>query len=188
MSKFTGRRGKLKCASVPQKLPQLSIIAYSAHHHQYANDFVSFLKALSQTPEQLLVSVAMAGDERPISKDASTSSEVAKDRLAQVSSHITPNTPNRRRRKSAESNLPADYSDILGQIESLRKWVRERVEQLLDPGSFQEVGSVSGTVKWKQLGPVKEEPDGYVPSNNVQGMYIIAPPGISLIPRQALGD
>jgi acetyl-CoA carboxylase carboxyltransferase component len=66
--------------------------------------------------------------------------------------------------------------------------VRERVEQLLDPGSFQEVGSVSGTVKWKQLGPVKEEPDGYVPSNNVQGMYIIAPPGISLIPRQALGD
>jgi hypothetical protein len=99
MSKFTGRRGKLKCASVPQKLPQLSIIAYSAHHHQYANDFVSFLKALSQTPEQLLVSVAMAGDERPISKDASTSSEVAKDRLAQVSSHITPNTPNPKTKK-----------------------------------------------------------------------------------------
>jgi acetyl-CoA carboxylase carboxyltransferase component len=49
-------------------------------------------------------------------------------------------------------------------------WVRERVEQLLDPGSFQEVGSVSGTVKWKQLGPVKEEPEEYMPSNNVQGM------------------
>jgi len=49
--------------------------------------------------------------------------------------------------------------------------VRERVEQLLDPGSFQEVGSVSGTVKWKQLGPVKEEPEDYVPSNNVQGMF-----------------
>ncbi|KAE8824075.1 hypothetical protein HRS9139_09257 [Pyrenophora teres f. teres] len=48
-------------------------------------------------------------------------------------------------------------------------WVRERVEQLLDPGSFQEVGSVSGTVKWKQLGPVKEEPVDFVPSNNVQG-------------------
>ena len=50
--------------------------------------------------------------------------------------------------------------------------MRERVEQLLDPGSFQEVGSVSGTVKWKQLGPVKEEPEEYVPSNNVQGMVI----------------
>ncbi|KAI8931668.1 hypothetical protein NX059_011315 [Plenodomus lindquistii] len=123
-------------------------------------------------------------------KDASTSSEVAKERLAQVSSHITPNTTKRRRRKAAGSDLPADYSDILGQIATLRKiaatpdpsnrgyvrqkqagklWVRERVEQLLDPGSFQEVGSVSGTVKWKQRGPTKEEPVDYVPSNNVQG-------------------
>jgi hypothetical protein len=134
----------------------------------------------------------MAGDEPKTSpKDASTSSETAKDRLAQVSSHIAPNTPKRRRRKAADSDLPADYSDILGQIATLRQiastpdknnrgyvrqkqagklWVRERVEQLLDPGSFQEVGSVSGTVKWKQLGPVKEEPEDYVPSNNVQGM------------------
>ena len=137
----------------------------------------------------------MAGDEpgpKPSPKDASTSSETAKDRLAQVSCHIAPNTPKRRRRKGADSELPADYSDILGQIATLRKsaatpdknnrgyvrqkqagklWVRERVEQLLDPGSFQEVGSVSGTVKWKQLGPVKEEPEDYVPSNNVQGMF-----------------
>jgi len=48
-------------------------------------------------------------------------------------------------------------------------WVRERVEQLLDLGSFQEVGSVSGTVKWKLLGPIKAEPEEYIPSNNVQG-------------------
>ncbi|OAL44703.1 ClpP/crotonase [Pyrenochaeta sp. DS3sAY3a] len=133
----------------------------------------------------------MAGDEQPPSqKNATTSSSTAQDRLEQVSSHITPNTSKRRRRKGADSDLPADYSDILGQIATLQKlaatpdpnnrgyvrqkqagklWVRERVEQLLDPGSFQEVGSVSGTVKWKQLGPVKEEPIDYVPSNNVQG-------------------
>lgn len=135
----------------------------------------------------------MAGDDQSSPKNASTSSKSAKDRLAQVSSHIEPNTPKRRRRKSADSELPADYSDILEQISTLRKiaatpdtnnrgyvrqkqagklWVRERVEQLLDPGSFQEVGSVSGTVKWKQLGPQKEEPEDYVPSNNVQGIYI----------------
>jgi acetyl-CoA carboxylase carboxyltransferase component len=48
-------------------------------------------------------------------------------------------------------------------------WVRERVEQLLDPGSFQEVGSVSDMVTWRQLGPVKEKPEEYVPSNKVQG-------------------
>ncbi|KAJ4299317.1 hypothetical protein N0V90_004561 [Kalmusia sp. IMI 367209] len=136
----------------------------------------------------------MAGDDSaPDStpKDASTSSsESAKDRLAQVSKHIAPNTQKKRRRRAADSDLPDDYSDILGQIATLRKsaatpdsnnrgyvrqkqagklWVRERVEQLLDPGSFQEVGSVSGTVKWKQLGGVKEEPEEYVPSNNVQG-------------------
>lgn len=134
----------------------------------------------------------MAGDEQNSApNDASTSTSTAQDRLAQVSSHIAPSTPKRQRRQSADSDLPADYSDILGQIAALRKiaatpdtsnrgyvrqkaggklWVRERVEQLLDPGSFQEVGSVSGTVKWKQLGPVKEEPVEYVPSNNVQGM------------------
>jgi acetyl-CoA carboxylase carboxyltransferase component len=138
----------------------------------------------------------MAGDGRSPAKDASTSSEVTKDRLAQISSHITPNTPRRRRKKGEDSDLPADYSDILGQIATLRRiaatppdassassrgyvrqkaagklWVRERVEQLLDAGSFQEVGSVSGTVKWKQVGPKKEEPEEYVPSNNVQGPY-----------------
>lgn len=122
------------------------------------------------------------------SKDASTATE----RLAQVSAHLTPisNTSKRRRRKSANSGLPADYSDILGQINALQRiastpdpknrgyvrqkaagklWVRERVQHLLDPGSFQEVGSVSGTVKWKQTSQRSEEPLDYVPSNNVQG-------------------
>lgn len=124
-----------------------------------------------------------------------SSSSNAKDRVAQLSSHLdsksqTPNTGRRRRRKSNESELSVDYSDVLGQLRTLRTianhpdrektgyirqkaagklWVRERVEQLLDPGSFTEVGSVSGTVKWKKLGGIKEEPEEYVPSNNVQG-------------------
>lgn len=133
-------------------------------------------------------------DENPTAKDASSSVDAAKARLEQVSSHIAPNTPKRRRRKAADSDLPADYSDILGHIATLRKkaatpdpsnrgylrqkqagklWVRERVDQLLDKGSFQEVGSVSGTVKWKQVGPLKEEPEEFVPSNNVQGMIYV---------------
>jgi hypothetical protein len=29
---------------------------------------------------------------------------------------------------------------------------------MLDPGSFKEVGSVSGTVKWKKIGEAREEP------------------------------
>ncbi|KAF2732520.1 ClpP/crotonase [Polyplosphaeria fusca] len=134
----------------------------------------------------------MGGDEPPSKRGPSSTS--AQSRLAQVSKHIAPDAvakPKKRRRKPRDSDdLPADYSDILSQISALRKiaatpdpnnrgyvrqkqagklWVRERVEQLLDPGSFQEVGSVSGTVEWRRVGDVKEEPVEYVPSNNVQG-------------------
>jgi hypothetical protein len=105
----------------------------------------------------------------------------AQDRLAQVRKHVAPdpNTSRRRRRKSVDDDLPADYSDIMGQIATLQKiaatpdpksrgyvrqkqagklWVRERVDALLDKGSFKEVGSVSGTVKWKKIGEAREEP------------------------------
>ncbi|KAL5002781.1 carboxyl transferase [Aspergillus recurvatus] len=100
----------------------------------------------------------------------------AKKRLHQVSSHL---------------NLPADYADVREQIGTLRTiaatpdpsrrgyvrqkqagklWVRERLEQLLDPDSFEEIGSLSGTVEWKKTGPMREKPVSFVPSNNVQGM------------------
>jgi acetyl-CoA carboxylase carboxyltransferase component len=131
----------------------------------------------------------------------------AQERLTQVQKHIDkskdvptkaesssqPNTHKRRTRRrqsQQDTDLPADYSDILGQIKTLQTmastpdptnrgyirqkkagklWVRERVEAFVDPGTFREVGSVSGTVKWKQLGPEREEPEEYIPSNNVQG-------------------
>lgn len=116
----------------------------------------------------------------------------ASERLSQVASHITPVKKRRANKPKDQDSLPADYSDILGQLNTLRKiantpdtnnkgyvrqkqagklWVRERVLALLDPGSFHEVGSVSGTVTWKPVaGSQKEqEIDSYVPSNNVQG-------------------
>lgn len=129
------------------------------------------------------------------SEDGNSTSQTAADRLNQVSSHISPNESKPREKKqntkSVASRLPADYSDVLSQINTLRAiaakpdpnnrgyarqkqagklWVRERIEQLLDPDSFLEIGSVSGTVKWKQTGPMRETPTGFVPSNNVQGM------------------
>jgi acetyl-CoA carboxylase carboxyltransferase component len=111
----------------------------------------------------------------------------ATERLNQVSSHIT---PEKAKAKSNASRLPADHSDVLGQIATLREiaatpdpnhrgyvrqkqagklWVRERIEQLLDQGSFQEIGSVSGTVTWKKTAPMREKPVAFVPGNNVQG-------------------
>lgn len=116
------------------------------------------------------------------------SASKAQARLGQVRSHLEPasseaqaNTRKRRKPKSGEDELPADYSDILGQIKTLQKiaatpdttsrgyirqkqagklWVRERVDALLDPGSFKEVGSVSGEVQWKHVGYAREEPTG----------------------------
>lgn len=110
------------------------------------------------------------------------------DRLSQVANHIA---PKKRRSSRTKDELPADYSDILGQLNTLRQiantpdlnnkgylrqkqagklWVRERVLSLLDKDSFHEVGSVSGTVQWKTIpGTNREKPISYVPSNNVQG-------------------
>ena len=120
----------------------------------------------------------MAGDDGAVKAQA---------RLEQVQSHVSGNnseantskTRRRKKEKSGEDELPADYSDILGQIATLKKiaatpdtsargyirqkqagklWVRERVDALLDPGSFKEVGSVSGEVSWKKVGYAREEP------------------------------
>jgi acetyl-CoA carboxylase carboxyltransferase component len=106
-------------------------------------------------------------------------SSSATKRLSLVSAHLPPQT------------LPPDYVDVLSQIHTLRTiaatpdttrrgyirqkqagklWVRERLEELLDRDSFQEIGSLSGTVAWEKTGPLREKPVSFVPSNNVQGM------------------
>ena len=137
-------------------------------------------------------------------EDDDQSTKKASRRLAQVASHLSgPQDPTsgqapasspkqrRSRRTDKSSILPAGYSDILGQLDSLKQtaatpdlnrrgyvrqkqsgklWVRERVDQLLDNGSLKEVGSASGTVTWKSTGDgSREEPDKFTPSNAVQG-------------------
>lgn len=128
--------------------------------------------------------------------DPSNSKIQATHRLTQLSSHISAKnssnspTSNKKSKKSA-STLPADYSDVLGQLATLRTlaatpdlqnrgyirqkqagklWVRERIDLLLDPGTFSEIGSVSGTVTWRQTGPLTETPVAFTPSNNLQGL------------------
>ncbi|KAH7310307.1 carboxyl transferase [Rhexocercosporidium sp. MPI-PUGE-AT-0058] len=121
------------------------------------------------------------------SNDRKSSKMAPSERLSQVAGHVA---PRKRRTAKAKDELPTDYSDILSQLESLKMiastpdtnnkgyvrqkqagklWVRERVLELLDEGSFREVGSVSGTVQWKKLEGTKEELESYIPSNNVQG-------------------
>lgn len=52
--------------------------------------------------------------------------------------------------------------------------MRERIDALLDRGSFHEVGSVAGTIDWKTTTPrIMDEVHGFTPSNNVQGFGTI---------------
>ena len=129
-----------------------------------------------------------------------TDSETAHHRLNQVAGHLQdPNnqgstSKSKRQRKTTKNDLPADWSDVLSQITTLRSiartpptsnpgyirqknagklWVRERIDKLLDAGSFHEVGSVSGTIQWTPKGSVREEVASFVPSNNVQGFGLV---------------
>ena len=124
----------------------------------------------------------------------------AEVRLKQVSDQLkTPASQRQIRQKTKKaSELPADWSDVLAEIDKVRRlgetpksestgykrhkaadklWVRERLELLLDKGSFREVGSLAGTVNWIYPdGPkhnvIEEEKQvvgSFTPSNNVQG-------------------
>jgi acetyl-CoA carboxylase carboxyltransferase component len=122
----------------------------------------------------------------------------ATGRLAQLSEQVSSPAKAKKPRGTRGSELPADWSDILGELDHVRKlaqtpkyettgyirhkeagklWVRERLEKLLDPGTFIEVGSAAGTAIWeKPPGPkfsvIEEEKEAvrdFTPSNNVQG-------------------
>ena len=129
----------------------------------------------------------------------------AERRLKALSNQVAPASealrkPRKKRQKGPEA--PADWSDMLAEINKVREyaatpninstgykrhkeagklWVRERIELLVDPGSFREVGSLAGTVKWiNPEGPkssvIEEERQvvgGFTPSNNVQGKAIV---------------
>ena len=133
----------------------------------------------------------------------SEGSTVAAERLSKVAGHLTTDQgeaslqsdttrKGHRSRSTRTAGPPADYSDVLSNLQKLNKiahtpdltnrgyvrqkregklWVRERLDQLIDKGSFKEIGSASGQTKWKQTGPQDEEPVSFTPTNNLQGEF-----------------
>ena len=132
----------------------------------------------------------------------------AHHRLLQLSQQVSPRGAKKGSAKPTEP--PADWSDVLGEINKVRElaatpnekstgyrrhkeagklWVRERIDLLLDKGTFREVGSLAGTTKWMFPGGQKREVvergkrnyieeekqvvEGFTPSNNVQGLGLI---------------
>lgn len=123
------------------------------------------------------------------SSSQQSQSQQATSRAGQIKDHLSSSqdsssgdsksTSGRRKRAAKKDDLPADYSDLLGQMDTMRKWarnpsidhsgytrqkesgklhVRERIAMLLDKKSFREMGSVTGHVKWKLIEGIKEEP------------------------------
>lgn len=99
----------------------------------------------------------------------------------------------------SSTDLPDDYSDILAHISKLQSiastpnpnnrgyirqktagklWARERISQLVDEGTWREIGSVTGTVSWKKDAdnPQREHIEDFTPSNNPQGFGRITCP------------
>ena len=112
------------------------------------------------------------------------------------------NTKKTRRKKKSNdpsADLPADYSDILGHLRKMKEiaatpdtenrgyqrqktsgklWARERISQLLDPGSWHELGAVSGSTTWRRddQNPQREHIEEFIPTNNPQGFGTITCP------------
>lgn len=147
------------------------------------------------------------------SDSKSQGNTVAAERLSKVAGHLTtdPGEPSstvdtarrgRRLKSQRTTGPPADYSDVLSNLQKLNKiahtpdlanrgyvrqkregklWVRERLDQLLDKGSFKEIGSASGQTQWKQTGPQDEEPVSFTPTNNLQGEFATGQSGRRLL-------
>jgi acetyl-CoA carboxylase carboxyltransferase component len=133
---------------------------------------------------------------RPSNSD---SNSAATARLTQIKDQVQPKPRRHRKQKTTEG--PADWSDVWTEFTKVRRlaqtpkaestgyrrhkaagklWVRERVELLVDRGSFREIGSASGTATWTKANPSaptpmeaeKEIVVDFTPSNNVQGTQL----------------
>lgn len=94
--------------------------------------------------------------------------------------------------KDPQSLLPKDYSDITDSIEKMHHHAlnppashrgytrqaqagklnaRQRIATLLNPGTFRELGSLTGTTKWSisPENPLVENVEEFTPTNNPQG-------------------
>lgn len=99
---------------------------------------------------------------------------------------------NKKKPQDHQSQLPADYSDIMGHISDMQSFARnppsdhrgytrqrasgkltsrDRILALLNPGTFREIGSVTGKTEWSidPNNPLSEKVEEFTPSNNPQG-------------------
>lgn len=99
---------------------------------------------------------------------------------------------NKKKQQDYQSLLPPDHSDVMGHLSSMQSFARnppedhrgytrqraagkltsrDRVSALLNPGTFREIGSVTGRTEWSidPENPLLEKVEDFTPSNNPQG-------------------
>jgi acetyl-CoA carboxylase carboxyltransferase component len=150
------------------------------------------------------------GSDDPVYPQPQKPSSSATSRLQQITSQTAPtpteasaaNTKKSRRKQKSSSTtdeLPADYSDILAHLRTMRTisntpdptsrgyqrqktagklWARERISLLLDPDTWHEIGAASGITTWRRdaTNPQAEHVEAFVPTNNPQGFGVITDP------------
>lgn len=100
--------------------------------------------------------------------------------------------PRKSKAKDPQAALPKDYSDITDSLFEMQQHAqhppsthrgytrqkasgkltaRQRIAELLNPGTFREIGSVTGTTTWMRdaENPLIEHVESFTPSNNPQG-------------------
>lgn len=109
-----------------------------------------------------------------------------------VSSNMSKPRKSRKKPQDYQSQLPADYTDIMTNISDMQSHARnppadhrgytrqkaagkmtsrDRIATLTNLGTFREIGSVTGSTKWTidPENPLSEKVEDFIPSNNPQG-------------------
>jgi acetyl-CoA carboxylase carboxyltransferase component len=143
-------------------------------------------------------------NEKATSRLAQVSSQITPS-PSEASVTSASNTKKSRKSKPRSSaadpsaSLPADYDDILEhartmhstswtpdttsrgyqrQLTSGKLWARDRIKKLLDPDSWREIGSLTGSATWRPdpENPQREHVESFVPTNNPQGFGVVTCP------------
>ncbi len=162
------------------------------------------LPAPSSTPAPTPGTGTIPTSDDPVYSQSNPSTRLSQ-LTAQISPPQTEPLANTKRPRKAKkkatdpSPLPDDYADILTHLSTLRSiaqtpdltsrgyqrqktsgklWSRERISALLDPNTWEEFGSVTGTVTWARdvKNPQAEHVEAFIPSNNPQGFGYITDP------------
>lgn len=137
--------------------------------------------------------------ETATSRLAQVSSQLSPSSSEPGAANIKKTRKSKSKKQDPAASLPSDYADILAhaktmhsiswtpdassrgyqrQLTSGKLWARDRIKKILDPDTWREVGSLTGSATWRpdSSNPQLEHVDTFVPTNNPQGFGMLTCP------------